>query len=169
MMEPAPEMSTTRRAGRFVTDRPYRHAGNVMERNCCVTEPAKGVTPLPSNLRRYSLLLVLCLLIAWIASSMPFPYRFAVLPAGFASGIFVTLALVATIGVARVSMLRVLLAMGGVFSMMLTIAGAAWVVFAKESAEHDRCLRSAVTHQGELQCEKTYRDALESRYGISLP
>jgi len=100
---------------------------------------------------------------------MPFPYRFAVLPAAFASGIFVTLALVATIGVGRVAVLRVLLAMGGVFSIMLSIAGVAWVVFAQESAAHDQCLRSALTHRGELQCEQEYRDALESRYGISLP
>ncbi|MBC7297396.1 MAG: hypothetical protein H5T82_00630 [Demequina sp.] len=134
-----------------------------------MTEPAKGAAPMPATLRRYSLLLVLSLLVAWIASSMPFPYRFAVLPAAFASGIFVTLALVATIGVGRVAVLRVLLAMGGVFSIMLSIAGVAWVVFAQESAAHDQCLRSALTHRGELQCEQEYRDALESRYGISLP
>jgi len=134
-----------------------------------VTEPAKGVTPLPSSLRRYSLLLVLSLLVAWLASSMPYPYRYAVLPAAFASGIFVTLALVATIGVPRVSMLRVLLAMGGVFSVMLSLAGVAWVIFAEESAAHDLCLRSALTQQGELQCEQVYRDAFETRYGISLP
>lgn len=134
-----------------------------------MTDPPQGVTPLPARLRRYSLLLVLFLLIAWIASSMPFPYRFAVLPAAFVSGIFVTLALVATIGVGRVAVLRALLAMGGLFSLMLSIAGVAWVVFAQESATHDQCLRSALTHRGELQCEQEYRDALESRYGISLP
>ncbi len=100
---------------------------------------------------------------------MPFPYRFAVLPAGMAAGVFVTLAMVATIGVERVALLRVLLAMGGVFSAMLSIAGVGWVVFAQESAEHDRCLRSALTHQGELQCEQNYRNSLEDHYGIRLP
>ncbi len=134
-----------------------------------MTEPAKGSAPMPPRLRRYSLLLVLSLVIAWLASSMPFPYRFAVLPAAVAAGIFVTLALVATIGVDRVAMLRVLLAMGGVFSAMLSLAGVAWVIFAEESATHDECLRSALTHQGELQCEQDYRDAFETRYGISLP
>ncbi len=134
-----------------------------------MTEPAKGAPPLPANLRRYSLLLVLSLLVAWLASSMPYPYRYAVLPAAFASGIFVTLALVATIGVARASMLRVLLAMGGVFSVMLSLAGLGWVIFAQESAENDRCLRSALTHRGEVQCDQVYRDAFETRYGIRLP
>lgn len=134
-----------------------------------MTEPEKGVTPMPASLRRYSLLLVFSLLVAWLASSMPFPYRFAVLPVSFVAGIFVTLALVATIGVSRVAMLRVLLAMGGVMSVMLSIAGLAWVIFAEESATHDECLRSALTHRGELQCEQEYRDALETRYGISLP
>jgi len=134
-----------------------------------VTEPEQRPAPLPTSLRRYSLLLVLFLLIAWITASMPFPYRFAVLPAAFVSGIFVTLALVATMGVARVALLRVLLAMGGVFSVMLSIAGVAWVVFAEDSAAHDRCLRSALTRQGEAQCEEAYRDALQSRYGLTLP
>jgi hypothetical protein len=134
-----------------------------------VSEPAQGVSPLPASLRRYSLLLVSSLLAAWLASSMPYPYRYAVLPTAFVSGIFVTLALVATIGVDRVSVLRVLLAMGAVFSMMLSVAGLAWVIFAEESAAHDECLRSALTHRGEAQCEQTYRDALEDRYGISLP
>jgi len=124
---------------------------------------------MPASLRRYSLLLVLSLLVAWLASSMPFPYRFAVLPVSFVAGIFVTLALVATIGVSRVAMLRVLLAMGGVLSVMLSIAGLAWVIFAEESATHDECLRSALTHRGEAQCEQDYRDALETRYGITLP
>jgi len=134
-----------------------------------VTEPPQGPTPLPASLRRNSLLLVLCLLLAWIATAMPYPYRFAVLPVAIACGIFVTLALVATIGVPRVAMLRVLLFMGGVFSVMLSIAGLAWVVFAEESAAHDRCLRSALTHQGQLQCEQEYRDALEEKYGVALP
>lgn len=134
-----------------------------------VTEPARGPQPLPSRLRRYSLLLVGSLLVAWIASSLPFPYRFAVLPAAMAAGVFVTLAMVATMGVPRVAMLRVLLAMGGVFSAMLSVAGVGWVIFAQEAAEHDRCLRSALTHQGELQCEENYRDALEDRFGIRLP
>lgn len=134
-----------------------------------MTEPAKGVTPMPASLRRYSLLLVLSLVVGWLASSMPYPYRFAVLPVSFVAGIFVTLALVATIGVGRMAMLRVLLAMGGVFSVMLSIAGLAWVIFADESAAHDECLRSALTRQGELQCEQVYRDALETRYGINLP
>jgi len=134
-----------------------------------VTEPTKGVTPLPASLRRYSLLLVLSLLVAWLASSMPYPYRYAVLPAAFMSGIFVTLALVATIGVGRVAVLRVLLAMGGAVSVLLSIAGLGWVVFAEESAEHDRCLRTALTQRGEEQCEQAYRDAFETRYGIRLP
>lgn len=134
-----------------------------------MTEPSKGPAPLPSNLRRHSLLLVGSLLVAWIATSMPFPYRYAVLPAGMAAGIFVTLALVATIGVERVAMLRVLLSMGAVFALMLSAAGLVWVVFAQESAEHDRCLRSALTHRGQLACEQEYRDALESRYGIEIP
>lgn len=132
-------------------------------------EPAQGATPLPANLRRYSLFLVLSLLVAWIASSMPYPYRFAVLPVAFAAGVFVTLALVATIGVPRVSMLRVLLSMGGVFSAMLSVAGLAWVIFAQEAAEQDRCLRSALTSQGERLCEQQFQDALETRYGIVLP
>lgn len=134
-----------------------------------VTEPAKGTTALPASLRRYSLWLVLSLLLAWIAASMPYPYRYAVLPAGIAAGVFVTLALVATIGVPRVALLRVLLFMGGVFAAMLSIAGLAWVIFAQESAEQDRCLRSALTYQGELQCEQAYRDALEEKYGVRLP
>jgi hypothetical protein len=134
-----------------------------------MTEPAKGATPMPATLRRYSLLLVLSLLVGWLASSMPYPYRFAVLPAAFMGGIFVTLALVATIGVDRVATLRVLLAMGGVLSAMLSIAGLAWVIFAEESSEYDACLRSALTHQGEVQCEQDYRNALETRYGITLP
>jgi hypothetical protein len=134
-----------------------------------MSEPAQGSTSLPSNLRRYSLLLVLSLLTAWIASSMPYPYRYAVLPAAFASAIFVTLALVATIGVPRASMLRVFLSMGGVFAVMLSIIGLLWVLFAEEAAAQDRCVRSALTYQGELLCEQQFRDALESRYGISLP
>ena len=134
-----------------------------------MSEPAKGPQPIPSNLRRYSLLVVGSLLLAWIATSMPFPYRFAVLPAGMAAGVFVTLALVATIGVERVAMLRVLLTMGAVFSLMLSAAGLVWVVFADESSQHDRCLRSSLTHRGQLECEQEYRDALESRYGIKIP
>ncbi|MCB2412277.1 hypothetical protein LGT39_05370 [Demequina sp. TTPB684] len=134
-----------------------------------MTEPAKSTPTLPASLRRYSLWLVGCLLLSWIATAMPFPYRFAVLPLGIACGILVTLALVATMGVPRVAMLRVLLSMGGVFAIMLSIAGFAWVVFAEESAEHDRCLRSALTHQGRLQCEEEYREALEENYGVKLP
>ncbi len=134
-----------------------------------MSEPAKGAAPMPATLRRYSLLLVFSLLVAWLASSMPYPYRFAVLPAAFVAGIFVTLALVATIGVDRVATLRVLLAMGGVLSAMLSLAGLAWVIFAEESAEYDECQRSALTQQGEAQCEQDYRIALETRYGISLP
>jgi hypothetical protein len=134
-----------------------------------VIEPSKAPEPLPANLRRYSLLLVGSLLVAWIATSMPFPYRFAVLPAGIAAGILVTLALVATIGVERVAMLRVLLSMGAVFALLLSAAGLVWVVFAQESQEHDECLRSALTHRGQIQCEQEYRDSLESRYGIKIP
>ena len=55
------------------------------------------------------------------------------------------------------------------FAVMLSIAGLAWVVFAEESATHDRCLRSALTHQGRLQCEEEYRDVLEEKYGVQLP
>ncbi|WP_291379796.1 hypothetical protein [Demequina sp.] len=134
-----------------------------------MTEQKQGASPLPASLRRYSLWLVLCLLLSWVVTSMPFPYRFAVLPLGVACGILVTLALVATMGVPRVAMLRVLLSMGGVFSIMLSVAGVAWIVFAQESAEFDRCLRSALTYQGEIQCEQEYRDALEENYGVKLP
>jgi hypothetical protein len=109
------------------------------------------------------------MVLTWVASSVPYPYRFAGIATAAAAVTFAVLALIATRGIARSMVLRVMLAIGGSLALLSLVSGAVSLVLAPELIAQSQCERQALTPVALDRCEDAFWDSVEARLPISRP
>lgn len=176
-MEPVPEMRTTMREGvsACVTVRPYRdrrepRCGHGVEMEVLRVTPAREPLPaFPERLRLFSHLFVAAMVLTWILSSVPYPWRFGTVATSGLAVIFAALALWATVGLERALFMRMVLVVGGVLAMVTALSGLASLVMAPELIEQSRCEQRALTRVALEQCESEFWDSVEARLPVTRP
>lgn len=134
-----------------------------------MTSQTETPVTLPEQLRLYAHLFVAAMVLTWVASSLPYPYRFAsIVTAAVAVG-FAALALWATVGMARPALMRAVLIAGGLLAMLSATSGLVSLVLAPELIEQSQCEREALTRIALEQCENDFWDSVEARLPITRP
>jgi hypothetical protein len=123
----------------------------------------------PERLRLFSHLFVAAMVLTWIFSSAPYPWRFATLATSGLAVIFAALALWATAGLERALFMRMVFVVGGVLAMITAVSGLASLVMAPELIEQSRCEQRALTRVALEQCEDDFWEAVEERLPVTRP
>lgn len=134
-----------------------------------MTATREPVPVMPERLRFMSHLFLACMVLTWVTSGVPYPYRFAGVATSAAAVTFAVLALVATRGVDRAMVLRVMLAIGGSLALLSCGSGAVSLMVAPELIEQSRCEQQALTPMALEQCTTDFWDSVESRLPITRP
>lgn len=127
-----------------------------------MTAPPEAPAALPERLRWYAHLFMALMVLSWIVSELPYPARFITIPLSAAALTFAILALVATRGVTRPELLRVMLAVGGSIAALSAVMGLATVVLAPQYLELSRCEARAITRIALEQCQSEFESELEA-------
>lgn len=134
-----------------------------------VTAPREPLPVLPERLRFFSHLFLASMVLTWVTSAVPYPYRFAGVATSAAAVTFAVLAIVATRGVERAMVLRVMLAIGGSLALLSLASGAISLVVAPELVAQSRCEQQALTPMALERCEDAFWDSVEARLPVTRP
>jgi hypothetical protein len=170
-------MRTTMREGASgcVTVRPYRDRcerrfGPSREQEVLtVTTSREPVPAFPERLRLFAHLFVAAMVLTWIFSATPYPWRFATIATSGLAVIFAAMALWATVGLERTLFMRMVFVAGGVLAMVTALSGLASLVMAPELIAQSQCEQRALTPVALDQCEDEFWDAVEERLPVTRP
>jgi hypothetical protein len=109
------------------------------------------------------------MVLTWIFSSVPYPWRFTTVATSGLAVIFAALGLWATTGLERAFFMRTVLVVGGVLAMVTALSGLASLVMAPELIAQSRCEQRALTNVALAQCETEFWDAVEARLPVQRP
>jgi hypothetical protein len=134
-----------------------------------VTTPREPLPAFPERLRLSSHLFLASMVLTWIFSAVPYPWRFATLATSGLAVIFAALALWATAGMERALFMRMVLVVGGALAMVTALSGLASLVMAPELIEQSQCEQRALTRVALEQCESEFWDSVEARLPVTRP
>jgi hypothetical protein len=136
---------------------------------CAMTTSREALPAFPERLRLFSHLFVAAMVLTWIFSSVPYPWRFATVATSGLAVIFAAMALWATAGLERALFMRMILVVGGLLAMVTALSGLASLVMAPELIAQSECEQRALTRVALAQCETEFWDSVEARLGLSRP
>jgi hypothetical protein len=134
-----------------------------------VTTPREPLPAFPERLRLSSHLFLASMVLTWIFSAVPYPWRFATLATSGLAVIFAALALWATAGMERALFMRMVLVVGSALAMVTALSGLASLVMAPELIEQSQCEQRALTRVALEQCESEFWDSVEARLPVTRP
>lgn len=134
-----------------------------------MTAPREPLPALPERLRFMSHLFLASMVLTWIASAVPYPYRFAGVATSAAAVTFAVLALIATRGTERAMVLRIMLAIGGSLALLSFGSDAVSLAVAPELIDQSRCEQQALTPIAMERCEDAFWDSVTARWPIPRP
>jgi len=134
-----------------------------------MTTSREPVPAFPERLRLLSHLFIAAMVMTWIVSSAPYPWRFATVVTSGLAVIFAALALWAPADMERALFLRMVYVVGGVLAMITAVSGLASLVMAPELIAQSHCEQRALTRIALEQCEDEFWDAVEERLPVTRP
>lgn len=128
-----------------------------------MTTERPPLAPLPERMRLFAHLVMASMVLTWVVSALPYPWRFATVLVSAAGVAFAIFALVASKGVPRVMFLRYVIIAAGAMASVSMVTSAVSLVVAPELIELSQCEQRAITSQAEQQCQQEFLDAVEER------